>query len=200
MTVAAGLNLPMIVMACGTCQFCVDTRIALQLFHLFFMAAQAGYGDVVGHANLKGRMGINVAIHALLQLEMIPVVVVTLAAERNNPDICRRMPLMALSTEGLVCLTFDSDCKNNIFMALTAVAHIDCGFDIFCVLLCLCRKVRDDNTQHTEANKTHCKTENFSHNWPWGYLSPMIAGKNMIQLKQVVMSSSVSSQSVLFDT
>lgn len=154
MTIATGLNLSMVVMACGTCQFCMNTWVTLQLFHLFLMTAQAGHGDVMGHVDFKGRMGINMTGHTVLQLEVIPVVTMATATEWNDPYICRRMALVAFPAESLVSFSFYSNCKNNLFMALAAVTHIDCSFDNIFVLFCLCRKVRNENAKHAEANKT----------------------------------------------
>jgi len=102
------------------------------------MATQAGRGDVVAHLNLKGGMGIHMTGHAVLQLEMIPVFIVATVTGRNNINICRWMSLVALSTESLVGLTFDSDCEDNILMTFTAVVYIDCGLIILFVLFCLC--------------------------------------------------------------
>ena len=145
------------------------------------MTAQAGHGDVMGQVNLKGRMGVNMASRAAFKSEVVLVGIVALAAEWNDPDIFGWMSLMAISTERPVCLTFDIESKHNIFMTLTAVTHIDCGFNIFFVLASLCLKVCDVDTKQTEANKTRCKVENFSHNRPWDYLGPMIVGRNMAQ-------------------
>lgn len=145
------------------------------------MTAQAGLGDVMGQANLKGRMGVNMASRAAFQSEVILVGIVTLAAEWNDPDIFRWVSFMAISAESPVCLTLDIESKHNIFMTLKAVTYIDCGFNIFFVLASLCLKVCDWDTKQTEANKTRCKVENFFHNQPWDYFKPMIVGRNMAQ-------------------
>lgn len=145
------------------------------------MTAQAGHGDVTGQADLKGRMGVNMASYTVFQSEVIIVVIVTLAAEWNDPDIFRWVSLMAIFTESPVCLALEIESKHNIFMTLMAVTRIDCGFNTFFVLAHLCLKVCDVNTKHTEANQTHCKAENFSHNRPWDYFfEPMIEGRNMV--------------------
>lgn len=133
------------------------------------MTAQTGLGDVMGQANLKRRMGVNMASRAAFQSEVILVGIVTLAAEWNDPDIFRWVSFMAISTESPVCLTLDIESKHNIFMTLKAVTHIDCGFNVFFVLASLCLKVCDWDTKQTEANKTRCKVENFFHNRPWDY-------------------------------
>ena len=104
--------------------------------------------------------------HTVIQFKVISVIIMAIAAEWNNFEICRRMTLVTLSAERLMCIAFSSDCENNLFMALTAVAHINCGVNIIFVLFYFCLKVFDENTKQTEANKTNGKTKNVSHNWP----------------------------------
>jgi hypothetical protein len=136
------------------------------------MTAHARLGHVTGQLNLKRRMGVHMAGHTTFQSEVITLLIVTLAAEWNDPDIFRWVSLMAISAQSLVCLALGRESKHNIFMTLAAVTHTDCGLNVLCVLACLCLKVCDVNTKKTEANKTQCKVEDFSRHRPWITLSP----------------------------
>lgn len=78
------------------------------------------------------------ASHTAFLPEMIPVVMVTAAAQWDDIDIFRRVSLMAISTEVLVSLTLDTERKQDIVMALAAVVDINCGFNIPGGQLCLC--------------------------------------------------------------
>ena len=120
MTILTGLYLTMIPVTGRTIQFCMDARICLQLFILFGMTGQTGFGDIAGKADFQGSMGIGVAFDAAVQGKMQSLLMTT-AAGRNNFHISRGMPLVTIQAESLMRFPFALQAQENFLVAFGAI-------------------------------------------------------------------------------